>query len=147
MANVVTDPKVHPDVVVADFKTPNPLVTFTIKDVDFVYGTGWKQRYFHKVGPTYVPYPAQWDIQNKVWSRYHVPDNADWWANHYPDPKGDNSGRPTAALCDGCHSVAYDPAKMQPAEWNVGCEMCHGAGSVHAAQPAKTNILNPARMD
>jgi predicted CXXCH cytochrome family protein len=148
MANVVRDPRVHPDAIVADFKTPNPLVTFQPKDVDFVYGSIWKQRYFHKVGPTYVPYPAQWDIAHKAWSRYHVPDQgADWWAPMYPDAKGDNANRPTGPLCDGCHSVGYDVATEQPAEWNVGCEMCHGAGSAHAAHPTRDNILNPARMD
>ncbi|HZZ67317.1 MAG TPA: multiheme c-type cytochrome [Phenylobacterium sp.] len=147
MANVVTDPKLHPDVVVGDFKTPNPLVTFAIKDVDFVYGTVWKQRYFHKVGRTYAPYPVQWDITNRKWLPYHVADTADWWAVHYPDPKGDNSGRPTGPTCDGCHSVAYDIKTQTPAEWNVGCEMCHGAGSAHAAQPTRENILNPAKMD
>jgi predicted CXXCH cytochrome family protein len=147
MANVVTDPKLHPEVVVGDFKTPNPLVTFAVKDVDFVYGTVWKQRYFHKSGKTYAPYPAQWDITNKKWLAYHVPDTADWWAIHYPDPKGDNSGRPTGPLCDGCHSVNYDIKTETPSEWNVGCEKCHGAGSAHAAKPARDNILNPAKMD
>jgi predicted CXXCH cytochrome family protein len=32
------------------------------------------------------------------------------------------------------------------AEWNVGCERCHGAGSAHAANPTRLNILNPARQ-
>src|SRR5215469_594917 len=81
MANIVRDPKVHPEAVLADFAKADPkLVNFTVKDVDFVYGSLWKQRYFHKVGNTYVPYPAQWDVQHKVWSKYHVPDTGDWWA-------------------------------------------------------------------
>ena len=37
MANVVQDPKQHPKAIVGDFSTPNPLVTFTPKDVDFTY--------------------------------------------------------------------------------------------------------------
>jgi predicted CXXCH cytochrome family protein len=149
MANIVRDPKVHPEAVLADFSKADPkLVTFKISDVDFVYGSIWKQRFFHKVGKTYVPYPAQWDIVHKAWSRYHVPDKGgDWWAALYPDPKGDNSGRPTGPTCDGCHSVGYDISTEQPVEWNVGCEMCHGAGSAHAAHPTRDNILNPARMD
>jgi predicted CXXCH cytochrome family protein len=147
MANVVRDPKAHPEAVLGDFSKPNPVVTFGVKDVDFVYGSNWKQRYFHKSGATYVPYPAQWDVVHKAWSKYHVPDTGDWWALKYPDPKGDNSNRPTGPLCDGCHSVGYDLATEQPAEWNVGCEMCHGAGSTHATHPTKDNILNPARMD
>ena len=55
MANVVQDPKQHPKAIVADFSTPNPLVTFKPEDVDFTYGTKWKQRYFQKVGDDYFP--------------------------------------------------------------------------------------------
>src|ERR1700737_3396119 len=35
MANVVQDPKQHPKAIVADFATPNPLVTFKPGDGDF----------------------------------------------------------------------------------------------------------------
>jgi cytochrome c553 len=38
MANIITDPKVNPRAVLGDFKTPNPLVTFKLEDVAFVYG-------------------------------------------------------------------------------------------------------------
>jgi predicted CXXCH cytochrome family protein len=147
MANVVRDPKIHPDAIIPDFSTPDPLLTFKKEDIAFVYGSGWKQRYFHKVGDDYFPYPAQWDITDKKWLPYHVPaSGGDWWGTYYPDP-GDNSARPTGPLCDGCHSVHYDIATKTPTEWNVGCEACHGAGSNHAAHPTKANILNPDRMD
>src|SRR5690349_16509010 len=46
MANVVRDPKEHPDAVLPDFSKPDPLLTFTLADVAFVYGSKWKQRYF-----------------------------------------------------------------------------------------------------
>ena len=39
MANVVTDPKVHPDVIRPDLSKPNPLVTFTRDDIALVYGS------------------------------------------------------------------------------------------------------------
>jgi predicted CXXCH cytochrome family protein len=146
MANVVRDPRVHPDAIIPDFTKANPLVKFTPKDIALVYGSHWKQRYFKKVGNDFFPLPAQWDITNKKWLAYHVPDNADWWAKFYPDP-GDNSKRPTGPLCDGCHSVNYNIATKAVAEWNVGCEMCHGAGSAHAANPTRANILNPARQN
>jgi len=145
MANVVRDPRVHPEAVIPDFSKPDPLVKFSLKDVAFVYGSRWKQRYFKKVGDDYFPLPAQWDIKYKKWAAYHVPDTADWWARFYPDP-GDNTKRPTGPLCDGCHSVNYDIKTKAVTEWNVGCEQCHGAGSAHLASPRRDNILNPARQ-
>lgn len=145
MANVVTDPRVAPERVIPDFSKPDPLVTFSLADVSLVYGSGWKQRYFHKVGDDYYPYPAQWDVENKVWRGYHAREGTDWWVPFYPDP-GDNSQRPTGPLCDGCHSVDYKIESKTVAEWNVGCEKCHGAGSAHVQNPLKNNILNPAHM-
>jgi len=147
MANVLRDPKVHPDAIAADPATAPEELRFSKEDVAFSYGSKWKQRYWKKSGDTYVPLPAQWNFETKKWSKYHVADAGDWWAVHYPDPKGDNSARPTAPLCDGCHSVDFNIDTKQPHEWNVGCETCHGAGSNHVAQPKLFNILNPARQD
>ncbi|GAN78439.1 cytochrome c3 family protein [Acidisphaera rubrifaciens] len=144
MANVVRDPRVHPDAIIPDLDKPDPVLTFTRGDIAFVYGSVWKQRYFTRRGTDFFPLPAQWDITNKRWLPYHVPDNADWWAAFYPK---DNMQRPTGPLCDGCHSVNYDIRTKTPTEWNVGCEACHGAGSAHVARPTKANIINPARLD
>jgi len=143
MANVVRDPKIHPEAITPDLKIPNPLVTFTADDIAFVYGSKWKQRYFKRVGDDYYPLPAQWDFTHKMWRPYKVAMGTDWWTAHYPD---DNLKRPTGPLCDGCHSVNYDIKTKTVTEWNVGCERCHGAGSEHVKAP-KGNILNPARMD
>ena len=149
MANIVRDPRTHPDAIIPDLSTiPDGLPKITKDDIGFVYGSHWKQRYFKKAGDTFVPLPIQWNIATKTWSKYHVPDQGgDWWAPFYPDPKGDNSNRPTGPLCDGCHSVNYNIDTKQPAEWNVGCEQCHGAGSLHVESPKLFNILNPARED
>ena len=144
MANVVTDPRVRPDVVLPDFSKPDPLVTFKLDAVAFVYGSKWKQRYFTKRGDDYFPLPAQWDVANRVWRPYLVQPNTDWWVPHYP---GDNSQRPTGPLCDGCHSVNYNIKTKTVTEWNVGCEKCHGPGGDHVARPSATNIVNPAKLD
>jgi predicted CXXCH cytochrome family protein len=144
MANVVTDPKVKPQVVIPDFSKPDPLLTFKLDDVAFVYGSKWKQRYFKKVGNDYFPLPAQWDVNHGIWRAYVVQPNTDWWVPFYP---ADNMKRPTGPLCDGCHSVNYDIKTKTPTEWNVGCERCHGPGSAHAANPTRLNIVNPARLD
>ncbi len=144
MANVVRDPKQHPEAIIPDFAKPDPLLTFTKDDVAFVYGSKWKQRYFKKSGDDYYPLPAQWDVTHKIWRKYFVPNGADWWVPFYP---ADNAQRPTGPLCDGCHSVNYDIATRTVTEWNVGCERCHGPGSEHIAKPVRETVVNPARLD
>ncbi len=144
MANVVRDPKEHPDAIIPDLKT-NDVAKFTVEQVAFVYGSTWKQRYFTKQGDDYYPLPVQWDIGNKKWLKYHTADQgADWWTAFYPS---DNMQRPTSATCDGCHSVSFDIHSKKATEWNVGCERCHGPGSEHVGHPTRLNILNPSQMD
>ena len=143
MANVVRDPRTHPDAILPDLAS-NTVWKFSRDQVAFVYGSLWKQRYFTKLGDDYFPLPVQWDIASRQWLPYFVASGADWWAPLYPP---DNMQRPTGPLCDGCHSVGYDIRTHQVAEWNVGCERCHGPGSEHSAHPSPDNILNPARSD
>src|SRR5262245_39804425 len=143
MANVVLDPKQHPDPIIPDRTKPDPLATFTRDQIAWVYGSKWKQRYFTKVGDDYYPLGAQWDVTHKQWRAYRVANGTDWWTAFYP---GGNETRPTGALCDGCHSVNYDIRTKKPTEWNVGCERCHGPGSAHVATPTRATIVNPARI-
>jgi predicted CXXCH cytochrome family protein len=143
MANVVRDPRTHPDAILPDLST-NTIAKFTSDQVAFVYGSIWKQRYFIKIGDDYFPLPVQWDVSDRTWHPYMVPATADWWASIYPP---DNMRRPTGPLCDGCHSVDYNIHTRQVAEWNVGCERCHGPGSEHVAKPARSNILSPNQLD
>jgi predicted CXXCH cytochrome family protein len=143
MANVIRDPREHPDAIIPNLAT-NPFAKFTKSDVAFVYGSLWKQRYFTKIGDDYYPEPAQWDLATHQWLKYFVPQTADWWVKFYPL---DNMQRPTGPTCDGCHSVDYNIHTKQVAEWNVGCERCHGPGSAHAEHPTRANIVNPAHMD
>jgi len=144
MANIVVDPATHPDAIIPDLSKPDPLVKFTKKDIAFVYGSKWKQRYFTKVGNDYFPLGAQWDVNHKIWRAYMVQPGTDWWVQYYP---ADNMKRPTGPTCDGCHSVNYNIETKIPTEWNVGCEKCHGPGSEHVNRPASANIVNPARLD
>ena len=143
MANVVRDPREFPNAIIPDLAT-NTVAKFSKDQIAFVYGSVWKQRYFTKVGDDYFPLGAQWDVVHKKWLPYFVKPGTDWWQPFYP---ADNMQRPTGPTCDGCHSVGYDIRTKHVAEWNVGCERCHGPGSEHVAHPTRANILNPARMD
>src|SRR5579863_2838249 len=122
MANVVQDPKEHPEAIIPDLSKPDPLVKFSRDDIAFVYGSKWKQRYFTKKGDDYYPLGAQWDVTHQVWRAYMVAPNTDWWVPFY---SADNMKRPTGPLCDGCHSVNYNIQTKTVTEWNVGCEKCH----------------------
>ena len=144
MANVVLDPREHPDAIIPDLSKADPLVTFSKDEIALVYGSKWKQRYFKKIGDDFFPLPAQWDVTNKVWRPYKVKAGTDWWTKYYPD---DNMQRPTGPTCDGCHAVNYDIDAKKPAEWNVGCEKCHGPGGDHAKTPTSANIINPAKLN
>ena len=144
MANILRDPKVHPEAVQGDFVHPDPVRTFLLDEVAFVYGSRYKQRYFAKNGDDYYPLPAQWDVAKKRWLPYHVEAGTDWWVQYYGPS---NAERPTGPTCDGCHSVNYDVQTKQVTEWNVGCEKCLGPGSEHAAHPTKKNIVNPETLD
>jgi len=144
MANVVRNPKTHPDAILPDISKPDPLVKFTANDIAFVYGSKWKQRYFTKRGDDYYPLNAQWDVTHQVWRAYHVAPGTDWWTAFYPN---ENMERPTGPLCDGCHSVNYNIVTKTVTEWNVGCEKCHGPGTEHVRRPSRGNIVNPARLD
>ena len=55
MANVVRDPKKHPEAVLGDFSHPDPGRTFDLGEVAFVYGSRWKQRYFTRRPATCAP--------------------------------------------------------------------------------------------
>src|SRR5258708_4721446 len=79
MANVVQDPRVHPEAIIPDLTKPDPLVNFKKEDIALTYGAKWKQRYFTKVGDDFFPLGAQWDVENKVWRAYTVRDGTDWW--------------------------------------------------------------------
>ena len=144
MANVLLDPREHPEAVVGDFTHPDPARTFNLDDVAFTYGGRFKQRYFTKRGDDYFPLPAQWDVAKKKWLPYHVEAGTDWWVPFYGPT---NFDRPTGPTCDGCHSVNYDVRTKQVTEWNVGCEKCHGPGSTHVAHATKRNIVNPGTLD
>lgn len=142
MANVVRDPREHPDAVLADFSNPPAFVNFTKDQIAFVYGSIWKQNYFTKVGNEYYPLPGKWDIKNRKWVPYLVKE--DWWVQYYPPH---DSERPTGPTCNGCHSVNYNIQTKSVTEWNVGCEGCHGPGSAHVKHPTAGDIVNPADLD
>ena len=79
MANILVDVDERPEVILGDFSTPNELVTFDQDDIDFTYGSKWKQRYFTRIGDDFFAFPAQWDVMNEMWRRYYPQPGTEWW--------------------------------------------------------------------
>ena len=124
----------------ADFSKPDPNRPFELKDVKWVIGQRWKQRFIGVVNGEEVVFPAQWSIQAKKWQSYTA--KSDWWYPQHPDWRT----RSNFKLCAGCHSTGSDPEKQNWVELNITCESCHGPGRKHSESLLKSDIVNPARL-
>jgi hypothetical protein len=127
--------------VLPDFSKPDPLLTFKLDDVAFVYGSKWKQRYLRSAAMTITPCPRSGTSPTSVWRPYFVQPNTDWWVPHYP---ADNMQRPTGgALCDGCHSVNYDLKTNAVTEWNVAASGATVRAATTSRNPRSQISSNP----
>lgn len=112
----------------------------SILDVEYVVGGNkWKQRFLVK-----NPVTGGLQFLNKQYNMI----SRQW------EPYGQANDWDT--MCISCHSTgyrltAYDEKKPAATKWavgelNVGCEACHGPGSLHANSGGKTKIWNPAEQ-
>ncbi len=129
--------------VLGDFSISDEHLTFSLDDVDLLIGSRFKQRYAKKIGDDYYLLPAQWNVETKEWVRY-FPKN-DWWAAEDIYPRQWNK-RPASKLCEGCHTTGFDVRKKVPVERNIGCEACHGPGSIHSKNKKRDSIVNPLKL-
>ena len=86
----------------ADFSKPDANRPFELRDVKWVIGHRWKQRFIGVVNGQEVVFPAQWSIKDKKWQAYTA--KSDWWYPQHPDWKT----RSNFQLCAGCHSTGSD---------------------------------------
>jgi predicted CXXCH cytochrome family protein len=108
--------------------------------VDYVLGgEGWMQQYLVTIGSSRYVLPIQWNIGSGEWVAYS---SGDWY---------DDAGEPLAIAkdkswdlnCAACHVTGFDVEFNQTSgEWiasweelGVGCEACHGPGSLHITPP------------
>lgn len=127
--------------------------------IAYVFGGNWNQHFEAKVGSAYYPTPMRWVVEDKQWT--NKPFNNFWWI-----ADGTTDARPRKpeempktktgdASCDGCHTTGLTVAKdkdsgrwvSQKVELGIGCESCHGPGSLHASTRKKGDIVNPVKLN
>lgn len=154
-AQMVKPPTEH--TLLGDFAADDAVLTITwpdgdtrpimVDDISYVLGGRYMQRYVSVLeradGTTgYVVLPVQWNIpqtdeQTGTWTAYH--------ADNWLEPERD-----WRIACAGCHTTGLDAETAatttnfafvetwQPGseavELNIGCEACHGPGSMHPAE-------------
>ena len=124
-------PKVHPEAVLGISPSPirwSPSASRTWTSSTARAGSSGTST--RSATPTFPTRPSGTSSQDLV--QVLCPTPASWWALKYPDPKGDNFQPRRPGLVRRLPLVRLR-SPPDPAEWNVGCEMCHGAGSAHAA--------------
>ena len=126
-------------------------------EVTAVLGINRKQNYLTKFpnGELHI-LPIEWDLENQKWNDYfgletHFPGDGSFWSDR---------GRIWQFKCGGCHATGLetnydkvtDSFATTMADMGIGCEACHGPGSVHVQAAStyydfeKDTIVNPAKL-
>jgi hypothetical protein len=116
---MLVDAKRDPTAVLAsDF---NDDIPFQRDQITYSVGSHWVQKYLTRIDGVLYVLPKYWNIPARKWEPYSI-----WnWME-----------QPYNILCDGCHTVGFDPATKSFFEPGVGCEACHGPLAAHVADPA-----------
>ncbi len=127
-ANMLRDAAKNPGAVAAvDFSR----VPFKKKDIVWVIGSHWVQKYLTFIDNDYYVLPKYWNLVADDWEPYSI---FNW------------REKPYTIHCDGCHTTGFDPGTRSFHEPSVGCEACHGPGEKHVSSSAPGDIVNPAKL-
>jgi hypothetical protein len=128
-ARMMQDPKKDPDAILGDMTQSLP---FKEEEIVYTLGNHWTQRYMTEVDGEYYVLPRMWSIQSREWLPYSI---FSW------------KKKPWRVFCAGCHTTGYDHETGNFAETSIGCEACHGAGSLHVKDPSAPDlVVNPSKL-
>lgn len=146
------------------------------EDVEVVFGSKWKIRFGIRASEAWElgarwtvadpENPTDEELEGIIFGDYQYNTGIrgfEWTEHGIPDSGNYTSGSTWERNCIGCHTTGFDLAAFEAnptvmpidpdtgdrnyiADWGVTCEACHGPGELHAADPARDNIVNPARL-
>jgi predicted CXXCH cytochrome family protein len=120
-AKLIQDPAADPAVVVGDFNSRDPDLTFNLDDVAYTIGSRWKQQYLTREGDNFYILPAQWNVETQEWVA----------------PTDNGQRTEWRQTCGTCHVTGLDMNTGGTVEYGLGCESCHGPAAEHAANPTQ----------
>ena len=106
MANVVRDPREHPEAIIPDFSKPDPLVTFTHDRRRARVRQQVEAALLHEGRRRLLP--ARRAVGRHAQAVASVPRASRTPTGGCRSIRPTTAKRPTGPLCDGCHSVNYD---------------------------------------
>ncbi len=128
-ARMMQDVKENPDAILGDMSQSLP---FSKEDILYTLGNHWTQRYITEIDDEYYVLPRMWSIQSREWLPYSI---FSW------------KKKPWRVYCAGCHSTGYDYKTGTFVETSIGCEACHGPGSLHVESSSEPDlIVNPSKL-
>ncbi len=144
-AKMIQSIKEHPQAIIGEFSTLPEDADFSRDQIVYTIGGKFKQRYMllaeNKGTEDYIIGNYQWNTQLQHWQPYAP--YKDWYTDAFVQ---DNKKVFTSRTCDGCHFVGF-MSREKRIEPGIGCESCHGAGSVHADDQRKDSIYKASDHD
>lgn len=135
----------RPEAIVGDFSTLPENADFAREEVVYTIGGKFKQRYMlaapSQEAEDYVIGNYQWNAELQRWQPYAP--YKDWYRDAFVH---DNKQVPTSRTCDGCHFVGF-MSRQQRVEPAIGCESCHGPGSVHVETEGSGDVYKATNSD
>jgi hypothetical protein len=116
----------------------------------------WKQRYLLLVNEHLYPSPVQFNDGDLVPKAYVTYDAGDWYTGTTPKynyPAQVPYEKSFENRCSGCHNTGETITRnagggyvVGYADFNIGCEQCHGPGAAHVEDPWVEKPVNPRRF-
>lgn len=140
----------HGDMLITEYKLNGRDTShLLVYQVDYVIGSGNKTRtYLYEENNFVYEMPVTWYVEKKIWDL----------SPGYENGNNMRFDRPITQLCMSCHNSDFQHVSQTLNKYSalgegIGCEKCHGPGSLHQTSmlnashnDSNQHIVNPAKL-